>query len=57
MTDDDDEPRSDLFIVIVHLPQPVDHVARLLNALADLSPAASIDVSKTWKIEIPADDR
>jgi hypothetical protein len=57
VTDDADEPRSDLFIVIVHLPQPVDAVSRLLNAVADLWPAASIDVSKTWKIEIPADDR
>lgn len=39
--------------VVVHLPQPVDAVSRLLNVLADIWPNAKLDTTGAWRIEIP----
>ena len=48
---------NDTLTIVIHLPQPVDNVTRLLNKLADIWPEAVLNVEGAWKIDIPADDR
>jgi hypothetical protein len=45
---------SDTFTVIVHLPQPVDAVAKLMSTVHDIWPEATLDVTGAWKIEVDA---
>jgi hypothetical protein len=50
-------PDDRTMTIVVHLPQPVDNVSRLLNAVADIWPEAKLDFTGPWKIDIPADER
>lgn len=63
----DDTPRSHIEVpsapstqltIIVHLPQPLDTIARLLDALNREWPGVPIDYSHPdgWRITVPADE-
>lgn len=41
--------------IIVHLPQTVTKVSRLMEALAVLWPDVVIDTSGPWTIDVPAE--
>jgi hypothetical protein len=41
--------------IIVHLPQTVTKVSRLMETMADLWPDVVIDISGPWTIDVPAE--
>jgi hypothetical protein len=49
---------QDRVIIVVHLPQPLDKVSGLLNAVARWWPATKVDTAAPdgWTIDIPADE-
>ena len=45
---------NDTLTIVIHLPQPVDNVSRVLSTVADIWPDAKLDFTGPWRIDVPA---